>query len=62
MGAGLDLFTAYCHYIISSLHTFDLVILRAKTAEISLKQCSAYGQIDRDGADREETPIYELPQ
>ena len=34
----------------------------AKTAEISLKECSAYGQIDQGGAEREETHIYEHPQ
>ena len=34
----------------------------AKNAEISLKECSAYGQIDQGGGDKEETHIYEHPQ
>ena len=31
------------------------------TTEISLKECSAYGQIDQ-GGEREEPHIYERPQ
>ena len=35
----------------------------AKTTEIPLKECSAYGQIDQGGGgEREETDIYEYPQ
>ena len=34
----------------------------AKTTEIPLKECSAYGQIDQGGSEREETCIYERPQ
>ena len=35
---------------------------RNKTTEIPLKECSAYGQIDHGGSEREETYIYEHPQ
>ena len=34
----------------------------AVTTEIPLKECSAYGQIDQGGGEREEPHIYELPQ
>ena len=33
-----------------------------KTTEIDLKECSAYGQVDQGGGEREETDIYEHPQ
>ena len=33
-----------------------------KTTVIPLKECSAYGQIDQGGGEREETCIYERPQ
>jgi len=33
-----------------------------KTAEIPLKECSAYGEIDQGGGKREEAYIYEHPQ
>ena len=36
-------------------------IYRAKISEIPLKECSAYGQVDQGGAEREEPHIYELP-
>ena len=42
-------------------HDCSLYIYRAKTADISLKECSAYGQVDQGGAEREEPHIYELP-
>jgi len=46
-----------------NLHSSSsLFSYRAKTTEISLKECSAYGQVDQGGAEREETPIYEHPQ
>ena len=32
------------------------------TTEIPLKECSAYGQIDQGGDEREEPHIYERPQ
>ena len=32
------------------------------TTEIPLKECSAYGQIDQDGGEREEPHIYEQTQ
>ena len=32
------------------------------TTEIPLKECSAYGQIDQGGCEREENYIYEHPQ
>jgi len=34
----------------------------AKSAEIPMKECSAYGQIDQGGGDREEAHIYEHAQ
>ena len=34
----------------------------AVTTEIPLKECSAYGQIDQGGDEREEPHIYERPQ
>ena len=46
------------HYII----TMSLRVT-AKTTEIPLKECSAYGQIDqRGGGEMEKTYIYECPQ
>ena len=38
-----------------------IFVYRAKTTDISLKECSAYGQVDQGGAEREEPHIYELP-
>ena len=32
------------------------------TTEIPLKECSAYGQVDQGGGEREEPHIYERPQ
>ena len=40
---------------------FNVLVCRAKTAEIPLKECSAYGQVDQGGAEREEPHIYEHP-
>ena len=34
----------------------------AVTTDIPLKECSAYGQIDQGGGEREEPHIYEHPQ
>lgn len=34
----------------------------AVTTVIPLKECSAYGQIDRGGGEKGENYIYELPQ
>ena len=43
-------------------HDHDgIFIYRAMTTNISLKECSAYGQVDQGGAEREEPHIYELP-
>jgi len=36
--------------------------LTAKSMEIPMKECSAYGQIDQGGGDREEAHIYEHTQ
>ena len=33
-----------------------------KTADIPLKECSAYGQIDQGSGEREEPHVYELTQ
>ena len=47
--------------LLSYLIMTVVFIYRAKTAEIPLKECSAYGQVDQGGAEREEPHIYELP-
>lgn len=36
-------------------------LYRAKTTDIALKECSAYGPVDQGGAEREEPHIYEFP-
>ena len=46
------------HYHNVTLH----VRATAVTTEIPLKECSAYGQIDQGGDEREEPHIYERPQ
>ena len=62
--------SSQCHYctnrflLASYVNRYIAINYRttAVTTEISLKECSAYGQIDQGGGEGEETDIYEHPQ
>ena len=55
-----ELITQYAAQLLE--HDDDgIFIYRAKATDISLKECSAYGQVDQGGAEREEPHIYEFP-